>query len=92
MGLFEDALVGLTKSDTVNEESFAQYIFSRISCSALDARLFDVSENYNHNRTNRIDWYVRKKLTPILCNLGYSDIIFVIFSKVIFLESLGSKS
>ena len=34
----------------VNVEIFAQYIFSR---RALDGRKFDVSENYNHNRTNR---------------------------------------
>ena len=39
---------------TVNIEIFAQYIFSRISRRAIDARKFDVSENYNHNRTNRI--------------------------------------
>ena len=38
---------------TVNVEIFAQYIFSRISRRAIDARKFDVSENYNHNRTNR---------------------------------------
>ena len=37
--------------DTVNVEIFAEYIFSRISRRALDARKFDVSENYNHNRT-----------------------------------------
>ena len=36
---------------TVNIEIFAQYIFSRISRRALDARKFDVSENYNHNTT-----------------------------------------
>ena len=40
---------------TVNVEIFAQYIFSRISRRALDARKFDVSENYYHNRTNRIN-------------------------------------
>ena len=39
---------------TVNVEIFAQYIFSRISRRAIGARKFDVSENYNHNRTNRI--------------------------------------
>ena len=37
-----------------------QYIFLHISRRALDARKFDVHENYNHNRTNRIKWYVRK--------------------------------
>ena len=46
--------------NTVNVEIFAQYIFSRISRRAIDARKFDVSENYNHNRTNRIKWYVRE--------------------------------
>ena len=37
---------------TVNVEMFAQYIFSRISRRAIDARKFGVSENYN--RTTRI--------------------------------------
>ena len=37
---------------TVNIEIFAEYIFSRISRRAIDARKFDVSENYNHNGTN----------------------------------------
>ena len=31
---------------TVNVEIFAQYIFSRISRRPLDARKFDVRENY----------------------------------------------
>ena len=43
-------------------EIFAQYTFSCISCRALDARKFDVSENYYHNRKNRIKWYVRENL------------------------------
>ena len=42
----------LTLACTVNVAIFAQYIFSRISRWDLDARKFDVSENYNHNRTN----------------------------------------
>ena len=33
---------------TVNVEIFAQYIFSRISRRALDARKYDVSEKMNH--------------------------------------------
>ena len=45
---------------TVNVEVFAQYIFLRISCRALYARKFDVSEDYYHNRTNRINSYVRE--------------------------------
>ena len=48
------------KFDTVNLEIFVQYIFSRISCRPLDARTFDVRENYYHNRSNRINWYVRE--------------------------------
>ena len=40
-----------------------QYIFSRILCRALDARKYNVSENCNHNRTNKIDWYVHGNLT-----------------------------
>ena len=45
---------------TVNVEIFAQNIFSRISRRAVDARKFDVSENYYHNRTDRINWHVRE--------------------------------
>ena len=48
----------------MNVEIFAQYIFSRISRRALDARKFDVSENYNQNRTNR------NNLTARICVLG----------------------
>ena len=43
---------------TVNAEIFGQYIFSCITCGGLDARKFDLGENYNHNITNRIKWYV----------------------------------
>ena len=38
---------------------FAKYISSCISPRALDARKFDVSEQFNHYSTNRID-YVRE--------------------------------
>ena len=38
---------------TVNVYIFRQYIFLGISRRALDARKFDVSENYYHNRTNK---------------------------------------
>ena len=48
---------------TVNVEIFAQYIFSRISRMALDAQKFDVSENYNHNRTNGNKQHMRENLT-----------------------------
>ena len=48
------------ESNTVNVEVFAPYIFSLISRRALDARKFDVSENYYHNGTNRINWHVCK--------------------------------
>ena len=48
---------------TVNVEIFAQYIFSRISCRDLDARKFGVSENYNHNTTNRNKLHMRENLT-----------------------------
>ena len=54
---------------TVNVEIFAQYIFSRISDRALDARKFDGSENYYHNRTNRINWYMRENLAARICLL-----------------------
>ena len=55
---------------TVNVEIFAQYVFSRISRSAIDARKFDVSENHNHNRTNRIHRYMRENITTRICLQG----------------------
>ena len=54
---------------TVNVEIFAQYIFSCISRRAFDARKFDVSENYYHYRTNRINWYMRENLAARICLL-----------------------
>ena len=57
----------LLPTHTVNVEIFAQYIFLRISRRALDARKFDVSENYYHNRTNRINWYMRGNLAARMC-------------------------
>ena len=54
---------------TVNVDIFAQYIFSRILRRALDARKFDVSENYYHNRTNRISGYMRENLAARICLL-----------------------
>ena len=42
--------------NTVNVETFAQYIFSRISRRALDARKYDVSENINHYKLNGIKY------------------------------------
>ena len=38
--------------------------FSRIPRRGLNAQKFDASENLNHNRTNRIKWYVREKIQP----------------------------
>ena len=55
---------------TVNVEIFAQYIFSRISRRALDARKFNVSENYNQNRTNRNKQHMRENLTARICVTG----------------------
>ena len=52
---------------TVNVET--QYIFSRISRRALYWRKIDVGENYYHNRTNRINWYVRENLPARKCLL-----------------------
>ena len=54
---------------TVNVEIFAQYIFSRISGRALDARKLDVNENYYHNRTNRINWSMSENLAVRMCLL-----------------------
>ena len=57
--------------NTVNVKIFAQYIFSRILYRALDALNFAVSENYNHDRTNRTsNWYLRKDLAMQTCHLG----------------------
>ena len=42
-----------TICNTVNVHIFAQYIFSRISRRALDARKYDVSEKMNYYRSNR---------------------------------------
>ena len=55
---------------TVNVEIFAQDIFSCILRRALDARKFDVSENYNHNRTNRNNQHMRETLTAQICLIG----------------------
>ena len=48
---------------TVNVEIFAQYIFSRISRSALYARKYDVSEKMKHYRPNRIIYKMREHLS-----------------------------
>ena len=54
-------------SNTVDVEIFAQYIFSR---RAIVAQKFDVSENYNHNRTIRINWWVRENIAAGVCFVG----------------------
>ena len=46
----------------------AVHIFAG-SRKALDARKFVSSENYYHNRTNRINWYVRENFTARICVL-----------------------
>ena len=58
------------KTYTVNVDIFAEDIFSRISRRASDARKFDVSENYNHNRTNRNKQHMRENLTAQICLIG----------------------
>ena len=63
-------LVGRCKRVTVNVEIFAQYIFSIISRRALDARTFDVSENYNHNRTNRNKQHMCENLNAPIRVIG----------------------
>ena len=47
---------------TVNIDNFTQYIFLHIPHGASGAQKYDVSENYNHNRTNRINWYICAKI------------------------------
>ena len=54
----------------VNVEIFAQYIFLRILGRASDARKFDVSENYNQNRSNRNKQHMRENLTARMCLIG----------------------
>ena len=53
----------------MNVDISAQYIFSRISRRALDALKCDMSENYYHNRTNIMNWYVRETLAARICLL-----------------------
>ena len=54
----------------MNIEIFAQYIFSRISRSALDARKYDVSEKMKHYRSNRINYEIRENLSTRKCHQG----------------------
>ena len=62
--------LGISYTSTVNVEIFAQDIFSRISRRASDARKFGVSENYNHNRTNRNKQNMHENLTAQICLIG----------------------
>ena len=61
---------------TVNVEIFTQYIFSRISRSALDARKYDVSEKMKHYRSNRINYKMRENLSTRKCHQGLDARIF----------------
>ena len=54
--------------NTVNVEIFAQYI----SCRALDARKFNVSEKINYNSTNRINCSWCEYLITQKCLLGFN--------------------
>ena len=56
-------------SYTVNVEILRQYICWHISARTLDARKFDVSENYYNNITNRITWYVHKNQDMRICSI-----------------------
>ena len=56
------------QSNTVNVEIFAQYIFSRISRSALNARKYDASEIMKHYRSNRINYEMRENLSTRKCH------------------------
>ena len=46
--------------DTVNVEICGQSIFLCILRRPIGAQKFDVTENYYHKRSNRINWYVCK--------------------------------
>ena len=60
----------ISETYTINVEIFAQYIFSRISRSALDARKYDVSEKMKHYRSNRINYKMRENLSTRKCHQG----------------------
>ena len=48
-------LVGIIYN-TLNVEMFAHYIFSCISCRALDEQKYDMSENLIHFKLNGINY------------------------------------
>ena len=48
---------------TANVEIFAQYIFSRILRMVSYARKYDVSENLNHYRLDRIRYKMRENIS-----------------------------
>ena len=52
-----------TFSNTVNVEIFAHYIFLRISRMVSYAQKYDVSENLNHYRLDRIRYKMRENMT-----------------------------
>ena len=58
--------------------------FSCISCKALDACKFHVSENCYHNCTNRINWYMRKNLALQICLLGLNAQKFTYMKNTVF--------
>ena len=60
---------GVLSCTTVNVEIFALYIFSRISCMALCARKYDVSEKINQTRTKRTNSYLHEILVARKKNL-----------------------
>ena len=51
----------------MNVEMFAQYIFSGISCTAIDVQKYDVSEKIDYLRANRIDSRMRKDVIARIC-------------------------
>ena len=55
---------------TGNVEMFAQYIFSRISRRVLYARKYNLSEKINHNKSNRINCYMRENLPKQKWHIG----------------------
>ena len=63
-------LTGEVKLTSLNVETFAQYIFSRILRQTLDARKCGVSEKINHTSTKRINCYLRENLSTRKCLLG----------------------
>ena len=64
------ATLDTTQLITVNVDIFAHDIFTRISRMVSDVRRYDVSENLNHYRTNKIRYKMRVNMSTRKCHIG----------------------